>query len=152
MGFDALRFEAAQFAPRTKPVPVPDLAHFFGPGEPAIWTVRGLNSNQLHAAQEAGKRNTNIEAILEAIAKTGDQVQAVRAALGIGSGTPGEIARRLELLVAGSVDPVITLTTAVKLAETFPVEFMTLTNEISVLTGQGFDLVKPIAASPQTPD
>ena len=39
----------------------------------------------------------------------------------------------------------------VSTAEAFPVDFLSLTNEITDLTGQGFDLVKPPAASPPTP-
>jgi len=41
--------------------------------------------------------------------------------------------------------------TAVKLAGTFPIEFLTITSAIADLTGQGFDLVKPHAASRKTP-
>jgi hypothetical protein len=64
--------------------------------------------------------------------------------------TNGEIAKRLEMLVMGSVSPEVTLPVAVKLAEAFPVEFLELTNAITTLTGQGFDMGKPQAASPQT--
>ena len=42
------------------------------------------------------------------------------------------------------------LLAAVKLAENFPIEFLSLTNEISELTGQGSELVKPPAASQPT--
>ena len=76
--------------------------------------------------------------------------EAVRRALGLTKDTPGEIAKRLEMLVLGAVSPVLTLPQAVKLAEAFPVEFLVLTNEITALTGKGADLVKPAAASPQT--
>jgi hypothetical protein len=152
MGFDAAKFEAAQFVPRTEEISVPALAHFFSEGEPAVWRVRGLNTNQLHQAMEAGKRQTTIESIVAAITKSGDMAQAVRSALGLSHGTPGEVAKRLEMLVMGSVSPEVTLPVAVKLAEAFPVEFLELTNAITTLTGQGFDMGKPQAASPQTAD
>ena len=151
MGFQAERFERAQFAPRRSSVPVEALADFFGDGEPAVWEVRGLSSAELHRALEAGKRQGSIEQIVRAIAASGDQAEAVRSALGLTKDTPGEIAKRLEMLVMGSESPKVELPVAVKLAEAFPIEFLSITNRITELTGQGFDLVKPAAASQPTP-
>mgnify|MGYP003511968556 FL=1 len=151
MGFNADRFEAAAFTPRTASLPVEALAAFFDEGEPAVWVVRGLSTTELHNAMEAGKRQGSIESIVRAIASSGDQAEAVRSALGLSGKTPGEIAKRLEMLVCGSIAPTITLPVAVKLAEAFPIEFLTLTNTITELTGKGFDLVKPAAASQPTP-
>jgi hypothetical protein len=39
----------------------------------------------------------------------------------------------------------------VKIAENFPIEFLTITNKITELTGQGADLGKPQAASQPIP-
>jgi hypothetical protein len=149
MPFAADKFERSKFEARRARVPVPVLAPFFSDGEEAAWEVRGLSANELHRAMEAGKRQGSIESIVKAIAASGDQAAAVRKALGLTVDTPGEIAKRLEMLVMGSVEPKIELTVAVRLAEAFPIEFLTLTNEISELTGKGFDLVKPQAASQQ---
>lgn len=151
MPFDAAAFERAEFKPRTAVVEVEALAAFFHGGEPARWTVRGLSASELHRAMEAGKRQGSVEAIVRAIATGGDQAQAVRKALGLSADTPGEIAKRLEMLVMGSVSPKVELPVAVKLAETFPVEFLSLTNEITELTGKGAELGKPEAASQPTP-
>lgn len=146
--FNADKFERAQFEPRTAAVPVPGLAAFFdGESEP-VWTVRGLNSADLFRAMEAGKKQASIETIVKAIAAGGDQADAMRKALGLTKDTPGEIVKRLEMLVAGSVSPQVTLPVAVKLAESFPIEFLAITNQITELTGKGFDLVKPAAALP----
>lgn len=150
MGFDAARFERARFEPRRSRVPVPALAPFFADGDVPEWEVRGLSSTELHRALEAGKRQGSIESIVKALAASGDQATAVRKALGLTADTPGEIAKRLEMLVMGSVAPAVELPAAVKLAEAFPIEFLSLTNEISELTGKGFDLVKPAAASQKT--
>jgi hypothetical protein len=152
MQFNADKFDRAEMKPRTKRVPVEALADFFTleADEKPMWEVRGLSATELHRAIEAGKRQSSVEAIIKAIAASGDQTQAVRKALGLTTDTPGEIAKRLELLVLGSVAPAIELPTAVKLAERFPIEFMQLTNEIGELTGLGFDLVKPRAASQTT--
>ena len=109
--------------------------------------VRGLTANELYTAIEAGNRQKTLGKILEAIASTGEGVADARKVLGFtGKETPGEIAKRLEMLVKASVDPVIPLNIAVKLAENFPIEFYQLTNEITELTGMGFSLVKPAAA------
>lgn len=150
MPFQADKFDRAEFKARRKRVGVEALAMFFDDGEAPEWEVRGLTSNELHKALEAGKRQSSVESIVKAIATTADQATAVRRAIGLTTDTPGEMAKRLEMLVLGSVAPVIELPAAVKLAEAFPIEFLTLTNEISELTGKGFDLVKPEAASQPT--
>lgn len=150
MPFQADKFERAKFEPRRKSVPVEALAAFFDEGEVPVWEVRGLSANELYRAQEAGKRQFSVEAIVKAISTSGDQAAAVRKAIGLTADTPGEIAKRLEMLAMGSVAPAIELPTAVKLAEAFPIEFLTLTNEITELTGKGFDMVKPEAASQAT--
>lgn len=151
MPFDVEAFARAKFAPRTAVVKVEALGAFFAPGESPDWCVRGLSANELHRALEAGKRNASVEAIVKALAESGDKAQAVRKALGLTADAPGEIVKRLEMLVMGSTAPAIDLPTAVKLAECFPIEFLQLTNTISELTGLGADLVKPAAASQQTP-
>ena len=151
MGFNADKFERASFEARRTRVPVSALAQFFDEGEKPEWEVRGLSATELHKAIEAGRRQGSIDSIVKAIAANGDPASAVRKALGLSKDVPGEIAKRLEMLVLGSVQPVVTLPQAVKLAEAFPVDFLSLTNEITDLTGQGFDLVKPPAASPPTP-
>ena len=150
MAFNAEKFERSKFEARRAKVPVPALSDFFDEGETPEWEVRGLSAVELHKAIEASKRQGSIEAIVKAIAANQDQAGAIRSALGLTKDTPGEIAKRLEMLVMGSVAPAVSLPTAVKLAEAFPIEFLTLTNEITDLTGKGADLVKPQAASQPT--
>jgi hypothetical protein len=150
MGFNADKFERAKLEPRRVKVPVPALSDFFDDGETPEWEVRGLTSVELHKALEAKSRQGSIESIVKAIAANQDQAGAVRKALGLTKDTPGEIAKRLEMLTLGSLSPTITLPVAVKLAEAFPIEFLTLTNEISELTGKGAEMVKPPAASQPT--
>lgn len=151
MPFAADKFQRAAFEPRTEVVPFPALAEFFGPDEAAEFTVRGLTANELHKAMEAGARNKSVDAVVKAIASSKDQIDSIRKALGMTSDTPGEIAKRLEMLVAGCVAPKIDHATAAKLAEVCPVEFYDLTNRITNLTGQGASRVKPQASSQPTP-
>lgn len=150
MPFNAEKFEAAKFEARKGRVSVPALAPFFDENEEPWWEVRGLNSIELHQAIEAGRKQQSIDSIVRAISSSQDQVKAIRAAIGLTKDTPGEVAKRLEMLVAGSINPTVTLPQAVKLAEAFPIEFMLITNEITELTGKGFDLVKPEAVTPPT--
>lgn len=150
MAFNAEKFERSKFEARRAKVPVPALSDFFDEGETPEWEVRGLSAVELHKAMEAGKRQGSIEAIVKAIAANQDQAGAVRKALGLTKDTPGEIAKRLEMLVMGSVAPAVSLPVAVKLAEAFPIEFLQLTNDISELTGKGAELVKPQSASQPT--
>jgi hypothetical protein len=149
MSFDAAKFERAKFADRTKGVDVPALSDFFD-DDKCVWVVRGLNSNELHKAMVASQTQKALEQILKAISENKDQAQNAGNVLGIHGDTPGEIAKRLEMLTMGSVDPEITLPIAVKLAEKFPIEFLTLTNTITELTGMGFEYAKQKAASPET--
>jgi len=150
MAFDAAKFERAKFQPRTKRVEVKGLADFFDDDE-CMWEVRGLNSNELHKAAAADSTQKALAKILSAIAENDEQAKKAGGALGVYGETPGEIAKRLEMLVAGSVSPEVTLPVAVKLAENFPIEFLQLTNEIVELTGQGFEhYAKQKAASQKT--
>ena len=152
MSFDLAAFERAEFTPRKGSVPVPALATFFHEGAEPVWEVRSLTAAELHVALEDGARQKSVESVVQALTDKKDQVEAVRRALGLTKGAPGEISKRISMLVQGSVNPVLTRPLAVKLAERFPIEFMLITNEISSLTGQGAELVKPAAASQETTD
>jgi hypothetical protein len=137
--FDAKRFLKTKFTPRTEVVPVPDLRQFFPDGEEAVWKVRGLTGAELGRANEAAARNKNIAAVLEALAGEAakEKADAVKELLGVGGTTPEDIAKRIEHLVLGSVEPKCTPDLAVRLSEAFPIEFFQITNRVMNLTGQG---------------
>jgi uncharacterized Zn finger protein len=145
MGFDAKKFMATPFEPRTAQVEVPALADWFGDDAP-VWTVRGQTANEIAASLEAGAKHKNIDAVIKAIAANQNQISELKKAIGIDNDTPGEIIKRLEQLVQCSVEPTITLDVAVKLGQTRPIEFYQLTNEILKLTGLGMDVKKPKAS------
>lgn len=154
MPFNAEKFERAEFRPRTATLDLPVLAPFFDDGEKPQWTVRGLTATEFCRAMEAEKRNSTIDVLINALAASqskSDAVQHTRKALGLSADTtPGEVAKRLEVLVFGSVVPVVTMETAVRFSEKFAVDFYVVTTKILELTGQGFELGKPDAASPTT--
>jgi hypothetical protein len=160
MPFNAKQYMKTKFQLRTEEVPVPELAVFFctdeelavyprdANGYPAIpaekrkqavWKVRGLTGQELGRANEAATRNKQAVAILEALASKSSKetTAAAMEMLGIGAAAPADVAKRIEHLVVGSVDPVCTQELAVKLCETKPIEFWDLTNAIVKLTGLG---------------
>jgi len=132
MPFNADKFERATFEARTARVAVPALAPFFDADEEAEFVVRGLSATELHRAMEAGKRQSSVEQIVKAIAASGDQAEAVRRALGLTKDTPGEIAKRLEMLVMGAVSPAMISPSSVKPA-TAPVIEAVATSTLLVI-------------------
>ena len=138
-GFDTKMFLKEKFKHRTATVPVPDLAQFFGEGFPAEWKVRGLTGQEVGRTQEAPTRIKNAQALLDSIVSgdASDKAEAIKGILGWSSDTPDDVAKRIEILSIGSVDPSCTQELAVRLCETFPIEFYQITNKINELTGLG---------------
>jgi hypothetical protein len=137
--FNSKAFMKEKFRYRIEEVKVPDLAAWFDEGDPPVWKVRGLEGSELGFVNETANRNKNISAILEGMLSQDDQTkaQAVKALLGISGDTPEDIARRLEMLRIGSVEPACSMDLAIRLCKAFPIEFYQLTNKITALTGQG---------------
>lgn len=139
MNFDSKKFLKTKWAPRTEDCPVPDLQMFFPEGVKAVWKVRGLTGQELGRANEAAERNKNVGAILERIAggDSKDKAKAVLELAGVDVKAPDDIAKRIEIITMGSVDPVCPQDLAVRMCEAFPIEFYQITNMILRLTGQG---------------
>jgi len=139
MAFNTQKFKKQKYTPRTATVPVPDLADFFEPNDTPEFIVRGLTGPELASVHESADKHRNIMGIIEGLLSSvsTDQVEALRKNLGITEDVPREIAKRLEMLKIASVSPVVDLEFAVKLADTFPIEFYNLTSKITELTGLG---------------
>jgi hypothetical protein len=152
MPFDAKAFNKAKFEPRTESVKVPELAEFFGDDEP-VFVVRGLTGIELAAAMEAAgsakQRAELAEALLDGAIE--DKSEAIQAAFGLGPGVPDELIRYHELIIRGTVEPVLTRDVSVKLAERFPVDHKRLAMSILHLTGQGHAVKKKPTDSGATP-
>lgn len=150
MGFKADQFITAEFQHRTDAVRVPGLAEWFD-GDP-VWTVRGLTAHEFATCQEAAEKDQSVAALAEALAAgtKNEQVKELRDALGLSDTTPGEISKRIRMLMLGSVDPVCDRELSVKLSERYPIEFYQLTNEITQLTGKGQIVGKPDASGDGT--
>ena len=150
MSFDLAGFRRAEFTPRVGEVDVSQsaLAGFFPDDEPKVWKVRSLDGNELQRCLEAQERQKEIASILTIISENKEAAERLKAHTGLAEKeTPAEIVKRLEMLAIASVAPEITRTDAVKIARVAPLEFLMITRKVSDLTGEGFDLVKPEAAS-----
>lgn len=149
MAFDSKRFAKEKFEPRTESVSVPSLAPWFGEGDEAVWVIRGLEGAQMARMNEAVKSRHSLSDLASAMAAAAgskEKIGAILEAAGFPSDVkaqPEDMVRRLELLVAGSVEPACDLPLAIKLAKAFPVEFFDLTSRIIVLTGLGHQPGKP---------
>lgn len=146
-GLDISKLMNADLKLRESEVPVPELAAFFPDGEQPVWVVRQLTASEMNRAQEAGKNEDKIRAVITAMSGDGDKADAIRGILGVGDEeTPAEISRRIEMLVHGSVLPKITpemRDAVVVMAEKFATQFYNLTTKIMSLTGQGAEVGKP---------
>lgn len=143
--FDSKRFLATQFIPREEDVPVPDLKEFFGDGDKPVWRIRGLDGYELGSVEEVKRRNKQVESILEGILSAGSkkQAEAIKKLVGNSQDATDDVAKRLEMLVLSSIDPVCDLDLAIKLLKTFPIEFFDITNKVNILTGKGHVPGKP---------
>ncbi len=152
MGFNSKAFLKTKFTAREKQVPVEDLQCFFGDDQ-AVWTVRGLTGEELAKVNEAAANAKNMDAIINGIVSDdkGDIAAAIREKIGMSADLPADLIRRMEMLILGSVEPVVDRELAKKLADAYPIEFNLLTGEIYKLTGMGKNPGKQ-NGSGKTPD
>jgi len=141
MEFNQTEFMKQQFEPRTARVAVPTLAKWFKleDGEAAEWEVRGLTGNEVGRLHEIEDNHRNMVDVVRSLSNNQSVVNELKKAVGISDDVPLVIMKRLEQLTMGSVNPKIDLPVAVKLCETYPVQFMVLTNKITDLTGLGLN-------------
>ena len=150
-GFNSKAFMSANLALREEVVKLPALADWFD-GEPEI-TVRGLTAPEFAKAQEASVKHKTLGAFTAAIGSQlsdKEMKSTLDKALGVSDDPEPEVVKRLEMLVAGCVKPEITLDVAVRLSNTFTIEFYQLTNTITKLTGLGAEAIKKRKPSGKT--
>jgi len=138
-GFNDKKFASTNFIYREKEIDVPELKEFYDGRKKPIWIVRGLTGIELAEVRDAVTRNQNFERLVQKMTSnlSRDKVEAVTTAFGMGDDLPDDYVRRLKILGLGSVDPKLPHDQVVKLADTFPVTFSRLTDEIMILTGVG---------------
>lgn len=141
--FDINKFGSTKFEKRIEGVTVDVLKDFFSEGEKPEFKVRGLTHHEVAECAEGIQNKDNTKAVLEAVAGHKPAIkEAIGELLGGTVDIPVDTQKRILHLVRGSVEPEIDEGLAVKLAETFPVEFTLLTNKILELTGLGQVAIK----------
>lgn len=135
------KFMCAKFERRQKTVRLPELKEFFPKDQHPDFIVQGLTGPELAKTLEAPRKYKDVAGLIDGILSdvSKDKIDAIKESLGITGKVPDEIAKRLEQLVLGSVEPKFTQDAAVKFCEKFPIEFWILTNSIAELTGRGHE-------------
>ena len=153
MSFDVNKFQNAKFTQRTEDVKLEALKDFFDKKDQPVFKVRNLTGEELGRVNQAVQKHKNTAAVLDGllsnIAK--EQIEALKQTLGSTDKTPDDIARRLEMLTLGCIEPKLDMQLCVKLCKYFPIEFYDLTNTITRLTGLGSELgkLKPSGKTPK---
>jgi hypothetical protein len=139
MAFNQNKFRSAKYVPRIAELKIEPLREFFDEGEEPIFKVRGLSASELAKSNEASDNSEKLKAVIEALTTNNKEKQktAFRDIFGLGDDTPGEIMKRVRMLLYAAVEPELDEGVVVMLAERHPIEFYQLTNKITELTGQG---------------
>jgi hypothetical protein len=142
MPFKPEQFRSAHLSARTMEVRVEELQDWFD-GEP-LWKVRAPSANDLARANDAQARLSRVSALAQALTDGGkaEILREMQAVIGRSDDVMPDVARRLELVAACSIDPECDLELAVKLAEFAPVAFYSISNAILLLAGKGPEIEK----------
>jgi hypothetical protein len=161
MGFRAEHFARATLAPRTREVPVPELADWFD-GETAterkaaaVFIVRGLSADEYALAKDAHLMNMRKLGLLKALEREDPDpnqiAEEARAAIrGSAEDKHAQIAFRQEMIRHGVVDPVLSEEAVAKLAAHFAMLIFRISDAINDLTGRGSEAAKKPKRSSQT--
>lgn len=138
MPFDAKKFKSTKWEPSVQEIEVDELKDFFKDGEKPVWKVRALTGVELARVREAVENNLKLKQQVERLFSKRPQEAADAAdKIIMGPDIPSDIARRIEMLILGSVDPKCDLELAKKLCEHKGTLFHSLTNTILQLSGIG---------------
>ena len=149
MAFDKKKFGKAKFESRTAQVDVPALKDFFDEGDKPEFKVRGLTGEEMARVNEAADKNKNLLAIVAALAgqNQNEKVAALQESLGLShENVPSDLARRIEMLAIGAVDPELDVQMAARIFKVAPVDGYALSNRITTLSGQGMMVGEPKAS------
>jgi len=146
--FDKDKFLQAMITQPTKALEVPQLKGFFPKDAKPVWEVSALTSEQVARVAIAEEKNAGVGKMITALlgSNKNEQVEAIRKTMGGGDDLPSDYARRIEIILEGSVDLETEndRETVLKIAIYYPSIFMTISNEILILSGEGgFIKAKP---------
>ena len=145
MTFDIKAFNKAKFKRRTEEVEVDALSAFFKSKNKTeqedikpVFVVQGLTHHEISEAKDSLKGSDNLKTMLEAMAGSKPALkEAVTDLIEAKVNLSQDTQLKIKHLVLGCVEPKVDETAAVKIAECFPVEFITIANKIMELTGLG---------------
>lgn len=154
MGFDADAFSASSLAPRTRAVPVKELAAWFD-GDDPVFTVRGLSADELARAKDAHAINLRKLGLMQALERDDPNpaqiAEEAKAAIqGSAEDKHAQVAMRQEMVRWGVVDPVLSEESVAKLARHFALVLYRLSDAINDLTGRGSEAAKKPKRSSRT--
>lgn len=139
MGFDLNRFTSASLALRTAEVKTPMLKDFFAEGEEPVFKVRGLTGEEWYGMRQAITDRRDRKAIAEKLLSGAGEAIA-EAIADIYGDIPEELARRINMVAYGCVEPKLDLTAAVKLFKFYAPQAHLISEEIWRLSGEGATL------------
>jgi len=157
MGFNAERFGQDTLAPRTRVVPVPELATWFDTGDAAVFTVRGLSADELAKAKDAHAMHLRKSGLLQALEQSNPDPELIaeefkKAIAGSAEDKHSQIAMRQEMLRLALVEPKLDESAIAKLAQHYALALYRLSDAINDLTGLGSEaLKKPKRSSATAP-
>lgn len=143
MPIDTNAFLNTTFVPREADIPVPGLLPWSDDGEIPVWKVRGLTGQQWWKCKESVDNRKDIVSVISNF--IGGDSNEVTAALKerFCSESASDLAFRIEILVAASIDPVCNRELAARFCRSFLAEFKSVTEEIIKISWQGHLPGKP---------
>jgi hypothetical protein len=148
MPFNVAAFEKATFEPRKREVSLKDtpLAGFFPKGEEPVIVVKGLTATENAIANNFKAKDTNVAAMVEALVSamtTREKAEELKKAIGFNDeDTPQDVAKRMELIRLGAVEPRLDYSAIAKMGEVSVAIFYKLSNTVMELTALGHEQVK----------
>lgn len=143
MGFDVRQFLQTKWERRVEQYQVKDkdLATMFPKGEKRVWHIQSLTGIELGKASEVAKKQNISAAILEGLlsVRAAEIKDSVKSLLGHDEVAPEDIAKRVEHIKYGFIEPEGTLDFATTLCKAKPLVFLEVSNAISALTGLGME-------------
>ena len=119
---------------------VPELKDWFPPDEKPIWTIQMITAEEITRCNDAAARYQISREMVQGIMSqySQDAKEMAQEIMGLSSKQkPVEFAARIERLILGSVAPKCDLDLSLKLSETYPITWLTLTSKILTLSEKG---------------
>jgi hypothetical protein len=118
-----------------------------------VFKVRKLNDVELAQINDAVQRNRSREKIAEALLSPDmdEFVEGLKERLQIGDAVPDTVARQIEMLRLGVVEPKMELEDCIRFSAAWPVDAVLLCARINNLTGLGSSLGKPESCTKTRP-